>query len=643
MAEERPGSEIIEIMDCIRVGSNFLLSGGAGSGKTYSLVETLKLIALDYPTARIACITYTNAAAIEIRNRVKVKNLKVSTIHDFLWDTIAPFQKEMKQTLVELVNDPESAIKNPNADDEVFSNEFLSGIQYKEYVRIDRGEISHDEMIVLAHRMYSKYMRLCDLLIDSFQFIFVDEYQDTSPLVIDILLSFLAKREKKNIIGFFGDSMQSIYDNSVGDIDSYISNGQVAKIEKEQNRRSPSAVIHLANQLRTDGLKQKPSDDDSAPNMKDGIVKAGTAKFLYSAVFDLEKVKSSPCCSGWDFSDAEKTKELRLTHNLIANEAGFAELMTIYDADPIAKFKQDFKTEAKKRDFAFSEGDTFESVVDSMDWPYKRGEHKGRQHKDVFLDDALSKRLYEYVKDWPYTKVQKIYLDKDNLIDDKVVVDGVTIREPKRDRFIQHLFKIQEIISLYKENRYNELIQKTSFQINSIADKRILRDAIAKIDELEGTTIEKVINYADSARLCIKDDKLQKFLEENEYLFWRVKDIPFKVFQQLYMYLEGHVPLSTQHKIKGREFDNVLVILHNGGWSNYNFEYLFNADIFQSLTPARQASYPGILSRTMKLFYVCCTRAKDNLVVFYPEPTQGVLDGAEALFGKENCINLDSF
>lgn len=640
MAEERLGSEIVEIMDCIRAGSNFLLSGGAGSGKTYSLVQILKKIASDYPTARVACITYTNAAAIEIRNRAKIKNLKVATIHDFLWETIAPFQKEMKQTLIELINDPDSSIKNPKAD-EVFSNEFADGIQYKEYVRLDRGEISHDEVITLAHRMYSKYPRLCDLLIDSFQFIFVDEYQDTSPLVIETLLSFLAGRSKKNIIGFFGDSMQSIYDAAVGDIDSYVLNGQVAKIEKEQNRRNPCAVIHLANQLRTDGLEQKPSDDSSAPNMKDGAIKTGSIKFLYSTTFDLEKVKSSSWCKGWDFSNAKKTKELRLTHNLIANEAGFAQLMAIYDADPIAKFKRAFKTEAEKRGLILDVEDTFESVVNSMDWAYKTGERKGKQRRDVFLEDALSKKLYEYVKGWPYQKVQKIYLDKDNLIDDKVVVDGITIREPKRDRLIQHLFKIQKIISLYHEDQYNELIQKTSFQINCIADKRVLRDSITRIGELEDETIEKVIDYADASKLCVKDDKLQKFLEENEYLFWRVKDVPFKEFQQLYLYLEGYVPLSTQHKIKGLEFDNVLIVLHNGGWSNYNFEYLFDSSILQSLTPARQANYPSILSRTKKLFYVCCTRAKENLVVFYPEPTPGVLTGTESLFGKDNCVNLD--
>lgn len=641
MVEEKPGDEIEEIMTHIKKGHDFLLSGGAGSGKTYSLVQVLKQVALVYPSARVACITYTNAAAIEIKNRTSIKNLRVSTIHDFLWDTIAPFQKEMKETLIELINEPESSIKNPNTD-EVFSSEFENGIQYKEYVRLDRGEISYDEVLALAHRMFSKYTRLCDLLIDSSQFIFVDEYQDTSPLVIDILLSFLQNSKRKNIIGFFGDTMQSIYESGVGDIDSYVSTGQVFKIEKKQNRRNPYEVIRIANQLRTDGLEQQPSDDITAPNMNNGVVKQGDVKFLYSKTFDLGKVKSSCWCRGWDFHDSKKTKELRLTHNLIANEAGFSQLMAVYDADPISKFKKEFKDEAKKRGLTFNMMDTFESVVNSMDWTYKKGERAGKQHKDVFLEDGLSSSLYEHVKDWTYQKVLKIYLDKDNLIDDKVVIDGVTIHEPKRDRLIQHLFKIQELISLYNAKQYNDLIQKTSFKIRSIADKRSLKDIVSKLERLRDATIEMVMDFADASGLCIKDDKLQEFLDENEYLFWRVKDIPFVEFGNLYQYLEGYVPLSTQHKIKGLEFENVLIVLHNGGWTNYNFDYLFDRNIYSSLNQAKQKSYSSILLRTKKLFYVCCTRAKDNLVVFYPNPSQGVLEGANALFGKENCIDLDN-
>lgn len=633
--------ELYEILEHIKQGHDFLLSGGAGSGKTYSLVQVLQHISGLYPNAQIACITYTNAAAIEIKNRANIKNLRVSTIHDFLWDMIVQFQKEAKITLLELINNPECSIKNPNSDSP-YQNTFENGIQYKEYLRIDRGEISHDEVLVLANGMFKKYPRLCDLLIDKFQLIFVDEYQDTSPLVIEILLEFIKQRKKKNIIGFFGDAMQSIYETGIGDIDSYIESGVVYKVEKKQNRRNPQTVIDVANKIRTDGLVQTSSTDSSAPNMENGMIKQGSVKFLYSTNFDLGKVKMSSWVNGWDFHDAQKTKELRLTHNLIADEAGFSNLMAVYDNDPIAKFKEAFHKEAKNQSYVFSDEDSFDTVVKSMPWVYKRGNHKGKSHLEVLLEDSTVKVLYEHIKDWPYSKVKKIYLNKDNLIDDKVAIDDVTIRDPKRDRLIQHLFKIQDLISLFENKEYNELIRRTSFSVQSIADKANLKKCMDDLKAKASESIEAVISYADSFKLCIADDKLKDFINNNDYLYWRVKDIPFQEFQNLYLYLEGYTPFSTQHKIKGLEFENVLIVLHNGGWNNYNFEYLFDAKIEGTLNHSQKKSYPRILRRTKKLFYVCCTRAKVNLIVYYPSPSPNVLEGATTLFGVENCVNLDT-
>lgn len=633
--------ELYEILEHIKQGHDFLLSGGAGSGKTYSLVQVLQHISGLYPNAQIACITYTNAAAIEIKNRANIKNLRVSTIHDFLWDMIVQFQKEAKITLLELINNPECSIKNPNSDSP-YQNTFENGIQYKEYLRIDRGEISHDEVLVLANGMFKKYPRLCDLLIDKFQFIFVDEYQDTSPLVIEILLEFIKQRKKKNIIGFFGDAMQSIYETGIGDIDSYIKSGVVYKVEKKQNRRNPQTVIEVANKIRTDGLVQTSSTDSSAPNMENGMIKQGSVKFLYSTCFDLDKVKMSSWVNGWDFHDAQKTKELRLTHNLIADEAGFSNLMAVYDNDPIVKFKEAFHKEAKNQSYVFSDEDSFDTVAKSMPWVYKRGTHKGESHLEVLLEDSTVKTLYEHIKDWPYSKVKKIYLDKDNLIDDKVAIDDVTIRDPKRDCLMQHLFKIQDLISLFENKEYNELIRRTSFSVQSIADKANLKKCMDDLKAKASESIEAVISYADSFKLCIADDKLKDFINNNDYLYWRIKDIPFKEFQNLYLYLEGHTPFSTQHKIKGLEFDNVLIVLHNGGWNNYNFEYLFDDEIEDTLNPSQKKSYPRILHRTKKLFYVCCTRAKENLIVYYPSPSPNVLEGAITLFGIENCVNLDT-
>ena len=127
----------------------------------------------------------------------------------------------------------------------------------------------------------------------------------------------------------------------------------------------------------------------------------------------------------------------------------------------------------------------------------------------------------------------------------------------------------------------------------------------------------------------LAENKLIDFKEKKEYLYNRVKDVRFSEFQKLYKYLEGQTPFSTQHKTKGTEFNNVLVILDNGGWNNYNFGNLF-----------LDTGSASVLDRTQKIFYVCCTRAKENLAVFFHNPDAQVIAKAREWFGNDNVINV---
>jgi len=111
--------------------------------------------------------------------------------------------------------------------------------------------------------MFAKYDKLCDIVKDKYRFIFIDEYQDTQREVVKILLEHFTKSPKRSIIGFFGDAMQSIYDDGIGNINEYKGDeeGKVKEVKKTQNRRNPLKVIKLANWLRTDGIIQIPSID----------------------------------------------------------------------------------------------------------------------------------------------------------------------------------------------------------------------------------------------------------------------------------------------------------------------------------------------------------------------------------------------
>ncbi len=643
MVEERLilEPEVQEIFQSIDNGRNFLLSGGAGSGKTYSLVSVIREVITENPTAKVACMTYTNAAVREIEERVNHKNLNVSTIHDFLWDNIKHFQKELKEAIISLANNEDVSritIDEANTIPANYFDTLEDGIQYKEFVRLKDGIISHDELLIIANYLFEKYSKLSSIVKDKYKFIFIDEYQDTSKAVVEIFLSHFKKSDRKNIIGFFGDAMQSIYDDGIGNLDDYKGTEPetVNEIQKKQNRRNPQLIIDLANKLRTDGIVQEPSTDSNAPNMLDGVVKQGSVLFLHSTESDISKVgRYLEENYNWDFSNSKVTKELNLTHNLIADKAGFRTLMDIYDKDQILSFKDRIRKYIKDNSIVtdFSTN-TFGEVLQTL----QQGKN-GRELDKVsptagmrtFIDNNLE--LYSYAKTLNYAEFSRMYVDKDQLLDDKKQDENDENKKgSKRDNLIKHLFKIQTTIYLYQNRRYNEFLSATDyrFKITSIESKKILKENIESLVNVGDKTIEEIITEANEKEICLIDDKLEIFKEKKEYLYNRVKGLKFSEFQKLFEYLEGQTPFSTQHKTKGAEFDNVLVILDNGGWNNYNFEKMFLG-----------TASPSVMDRTQKIFYVCCTRAKEKLAVFYHNPDTQVIEKAKEWFGEGNVINIE--
>lgn len=624
---EHLSDESRQIIDLIKKKRHFLLSGGAGSGKTYSLVEILNAVISDSPSLNIGCITYTNAAVNEIEDRISHDNLYVSTIHDFLWENIKSFQSEIKETLIELINDPkQTKIKHP--DDVVVPQDFFihcDSIKYKEYLKIKNGIISHNEVITLASKMFEKYKKLCSITKDKYPFIFVDEYQDTDPLVVDILLNHLEKSTKANVVGFFGDAMQSIYDGSVGNLDMYTKPHppKVIEVLKKQNRRNPFKIIELANRLRLDGIIQEPSSDKSAPNMNDnGEVKQGDITFLFSSNDSLESARRY---LGWDFDNSELVKELNLTHSLIADKANFPELMRIYDKDKIldyirSKIKHPLERNEPEYD---STGKKLSQVIDHLGSPAPTPAQKN------YINSYP--KIFELANEQAYDEISKLYVDKDQFLDDKKNYIGDDNKPASnRDDLIKHLFKIENCVRLYQSKKFNQFIKATDYSVTSVENKIKLNEAIQSFEIQADITIGQVIELSHELGLVIKDDKLTRFVRDRYYLYAQLREVKYQEFRNVFEYLEGYLPFSTQHKTKGAEFPNVLVVLDNGNWNQYNFNYLFERNGTDS-----------VRQRSEKIFYVCCTRAKERLAVFFPNPSNQVIQTAISWFGKDNVVNLD--
>ena len=447
--------EVKEMLQYIENKQNFILTGGAGSGKTYSLISLIQEIGRMYPNKSIVCITYTNNAVAEIKSRISNDKLFVSTIHEFLWKIIKKYQKELKETIIELIYSEEEKYKKFTLPkDNLEKNEmkinleyFLnSEIVYDEYYSLKSEEdskIGHDEVLLIAEKMFEKYSKLCDILKDNANFIFIDEYQDTSEEVANIFLNHINKSKKENIIGFFGDSMQSIYDSGIGNI----KDDSLKRINKIQNRRSSLKVIELTNKLRDDGIKQIPSKNTKETNIdeKTGKIKEGNVKFIYSNNNILEELKKTYIFNDCDFKNTLNTKELRLTHKLNAENSGFKELYNLYTNDFIYS-----KLISKLKEKKISEDEdinNFGYIIEKF--PIFSG--KGKIKKNILEQvDMKSKKEIEKIKDIEWGKIKNSFINKDSLLGYKF--NGLTEKyesTSNRDKILQKLDLIYESINLY--------------------------------------------------------------------------------------------------------------------------------------------------------------------------------------------------
>jgi len=322
------------IQQCIEQRKSFVLDAGAGSGKTYSLAQALRYLCgtkrgeMSRAGQSIACITYTNAARDEITERTGAQALiRASTIHDFLWHVIQPHQNALKAALIKfnLKLDAESSRKK----DDVELREALvqvpvtysdTGSNFLE------GRLHHDDLLSVAHIVFTDNPFLSRLVAAKYPYVLVDEYQDASMAVINILLACLLPANPDDVVvGLFGDQLQNIFHGGehpgVGEIPAPLLS-KLTRIPKGENHRCSVAVIQLLNRIRTD-IEQYPMDknvEGSAIYLRmDGDATDALARARHFVATELR----------WSSSRA-RDKELYLTHRLIAKKAGYDGVLEVF-------------------------------------------------------------------------------------------------------------------------------------------------------------------------------------------------------------------------------------------------------------------------------------------------------------------------
>lgn len=578
-------------------GGNFLLKGGAGSGKTYSLVDIVEIIYANNKYARIACITYTNAAVDVINSRYSNSKLEVSTIHTFLWKEINRYQKELKLAILSLIDEDKimSRLDRNTLIDLLKENE----ITYGEYLSLNNGQISHDELIVIAEYLYKKYPLLGRVTKSKYDYILVDEYQDTHKEVMEIIFDKVQPSKSNNtlIIGLFGDEMQKIYDRG---IDTLKNEWKIKEILKDDNYRSSTAIVErVNNRLRYDALEQEAVGDNKNHNSH--------IHFYYSANPDY-KIDSLAKRLGWD-----DYRALYLTHRVLARNAGYEKLYALYDTPSRAMSIIGHKVKEQKLEL--SDDLTLKEVLDEL---YKNGVDARAEIKEstirVFLNDKYS---------------QVGHLNK------RLVTDIENICP-----LLEYTLRIMQLKKLYDSGDIFHLISKltdgkNTFTIKSHNDRIRLKDIFDGLLRINGNkSIGDLLEYAASyPDVFIPGDRYVERSNDAPALLATLSTIDCDEVMKLNETLEEDARHGTQHSAKGKAFDNVIVVLDNGNWyqgSNYT-------SLFKST---------GYDVGTRRLIYTSCSRAIKNLAVFYFASNNDRwlsdnINSASIFFGIENTTNLD--
>ena len=154
-------------------------------------------------------------------------------------------------------------------------------------------------------------------------------------------------------------------------------------------------------------------------------------------------------------------------------------------------------------------------------------------------------------------------------------------------------------------------------------------------------SIRNVLEFAWSNGLCRKTHQIALFedistiddaeLKDKRVAFLQSLDkISFSELLRFFDYLDTYTPYSTQHGTKGAEFSNVIVILDDSAWNQYKWRSIFGVP--DNNDKRRR--------RSLKLFYVAISRARDNLIVIYKQPPSSFIKGARELFGTDNVQPL---
>lgn len=473
-----------------------------------------------------------------------------------------------------------------------FKEKQYGKVQYNALYNTDqlhRMRISHDTLLEYAFTIINRYDLLKQMIIDKYPYIFIDEYQDTNEYVVkvmNVLQEYSEKINHKIFIGYYGDSVQNIYEDGIGNNITLL-HKHLREIDKEFNRRSTQEIIDVANNIRSDRIIQSSIFKDCY---------GGTVKFYAGNAEDV-KAFVNQYVKQWTVSKENPLNCFMLTNKSVATYSGFENIYNLFSRTSVykgARYNQ-LNSELLSKDLS-KLGKVPRYLFNIL-------------HFLISMQDEKS----------PLKSILPISVCKDmniqelrELVSELKKIHGKTLKET-----------IESVTELYRSDAKEDFkkVVEMLFDLEEISLSKfrgfLLRELFENIPDSE---IEEANTIIDEILLVSME----------EYKLW---------YKYILDETTGIVRYHTYHGTKGLEFDNVVIIMENafGRGSNKDFfNYFFSNCEHPDLNKIDIEKY----NRVKNLLYVSVTRAIQNLRILYIDDVKNFESGIKNIFGEVNHFEM---
>jgi len=461
---------------------------------------------------------------------------------------------------IEIENDKEKGLQYFNNIYEVYSEECQK-----------KNVMDFEDLLLNTFLLFKKDKNILNFYQNKFQYILIDEYQDTNQIQFQILKEL--SLNSKKICGV-GDDYQSIYSfrgATLSNISNYISTFPDVTIFKLcQNYRTNSNIVKVSNQLIKHNNKQIEKELFSQKKETDGNV-----TILENTTGTDETITISDIIKRLNFEKKCKFKDIAILYRLNIQCYSFQEMF----------FKKNIPYNINNR-IGFYETKIIKNI-------YAYLKFVTEPNSDYYLNKIINypqKDINENTKNYLFSLAKSKSISGWEIIkncDDREKMKEFKINRKFQTELIHLKTKLSNIMSILNNKRVYDIVYEL---INCLNLRKYLKYDLSSLKKMD-MLLEKISELEEEyASFGINIYTLNEFLEQMSF-FIEDKDN---------LDNENKVKLMTIHQAKGLEFKYVFVVGLEEGY--YPIFYSKNEDEIEE---------------ERRILYVAITRAKEKCYISY--------------------------